>query len=121
MTISVQDASDQPVLIEIDSLTEHFGSFVAVDHVSFKVRRGEVLGFLGPNGAGKSTTMRIIAGFITSTAGTPASKVTTSRPTASPHAGCLVFCQRVRRPIPKCRFEGFLRFCARIRGFSGSD
>ena len=70
MTTRVQDAPNQPALIEIEGLTKHFGSFVAVDHVSFNVRRGEVLGFLGPNGAGKSTTMRIIAGFMTPTAGT---------------------------------------------------
>ena len=59
-------------LIEIDGLTKRFGSFTAVDHVSFRVARGEVLGFLGPNGAGKSTTMRMLAGFMTPTAGTRA-------------------------------------------------
>ena len=60
----------QPVLIEITGLTKRFGSFTAVDDVSFKVARGEVLGFLGPNGAGKSTTMRMLAGFMIPTAGT---------------------------------------------------
>ena len=60
----------QPVLIEIDGLTKRFGSFTAVDNVSFSVARGEVLGFLGPNGAGKSTTMRMLAGFMIPTAGT---------------------------------------------------
>ena len=59
----------QPVLIEIDGLTKRFGSFTAVDNVSFNVSRGEVLGFLGPNGAGKSTTMRMLAGFMIPTAG----------------------------------------------------
>ena len=48
-------AEGRTVLIEIDGLTKRFGSFTAVDHVSFSVARGEVLGFLGPNGAGKST------------------------------------------------------------------
>ena len=57
-------------LIEIAGLTKRFGSFTAVDDVSFNVARGEVLGFLGPNGAGKSTTMRMLAGFMTPTAGT---------------------------------------------------
>ena len=56
-------------LIEIEGLTKRFG-FTAVDDVSFTVARGEVLGFLGPNGAGKSTTMRMLAGFMTPTAGT---------------------------------------------------
>jgi len=63
-------AEGQPVLIEIAGLTKRFGSFTAVDSVSFSVARGEVLGFLGPNGAGKSTTMRMLAGFMIPTAGT---------------------------------------------------
>ena len=57
------------VLIQIDGLTKRFGTFTAVDNVSFSVGRGEVVGFLGPNGAGKSTTMRMLAGFMIPTAG----------------------------------------------------
>ena len=56
-------------LIEVGSLSKEFGSIRAVDAVSFKVNRGEVLGFLGPNGAGKSTTMRMITGFLKPTLG----------------------------------------------------
>jgi len=51
-------------MIEIKNLSKHFGPKVAVDGVSFEVKKGEVLGFLGPNGAGKSTTMRMITGFL---------------------------------------------------------
>ncbi len=51
-------------MIEVNGVSKSFGQIKAVDHVSFKVERGEVLGFLGPNGAGKSTTMRMITGFI---------------------------------------------------------
>ena len=57
-------------LIEIERLTKRFGAFTAVDDVSFTVNRGEVVGFLGPNGAGKSTTMKMLAGFVTPSAGT---------------------------------------------------
>lgn len=57
-------------MVELDRITKHFGSFVAVDGISLNVQRGEVLGFLGPNGAGKSTTMRMVAGFLTPTSGT---------------------------------------------------
>jgi ABC-2 type transport system ATP-binding protein len=57
-------------MIEVQSLSKHFGPIVAVDEVSFAVRPGEVLGFLGPNGAGKSTTMKMIVGFLTPTSGT---------------------------------------------------
>jgi ABC-2 type transport system ATP-binding protein len=48
-------------ILEVDSLVRNFGPLCAVDHVSFNVGKGEVLGFIGPNGAGKTTTMRILA------------------------------------------------------------
>src|SRR5215467_1853128 len=55
--------------VEIDDLVKSFGSFVAVDHVSLKVQKGEIFGFLGPNGAGKSTTIRMLCGLLTPTSG----------------------------------------------------
>src|SRR5215210_4908677 len=51
-------------VIEVQHLTKRYGPFTAVDDVSFKVERGEILGFLGPNGAGKTTTMRILTGYM---------------------------------------------------------
>lgn len=54
----------------MDSLTKVFGSFTAVDRVSFTVGRGEIFGFLGPNGAGKSTTIRMLCGLLASSSGT---------------------------------------------------
>lgn len=56
-------------LIEVSDLRKSFGPLVAVDGVSLRIKRGEVLGFLGPNGAGKSTTMKMITGFIAPTSG----------------------------------------------------
>ncbi len=50
--------------VEVRGLTRRFGAFVAVDHVSFAVERGEVFGFLGPNGAGKTTTIRMLCGLL---------------------------------------------------------
>jgi len=50
--------------VEVEGLTRRFGDFVAVDHVSFQVERGEVFGFLGPNGAGKTTTIRMLCGLL---------------------------------------------------------
>ena len=58
------------VMIEASDLSKQYGSFRALDKVSFEVRKGEVVGFLGPNGAGKSTTMRILTCFLSPTAGT---------------------------------------------------
>lgn len=57
-------------MIEVQDLTKSYGSVTAVDHVSFTVNKGEILGFLGPNGAGKTTTMRILTGYMPATSGT---------------------------------------------------
>jgi len=57
-------------LIEVESLTKQYGAVRAVDEISFRVDKGEILGFLGPNGAGKTTTMRILTGFLPATGGT---------------------------------------------------
>ncbi len=57
-------------MIEVQDLTKSFGDKTAVDHISFTVNKGEILGFLGPNGAGKTTTMRILTGFLPATSGT---------------------------------------------------
>ena len=56
-------------MIEVQHLTKRYGRFTAVDDVSFRVERGEILGFLGPNGAGKTTTMRILTGYMPATEG----------------------------------------------------
>jgi ABC-2 type transport system ATP-binding protein len=56
--------------IVVKDLTRRFGKFVAVDHVSFAVRTGEIFGFLGSNGAGKSTTIRMLCGLLKPTSGT---------------------------------------------------
>jgi len=56
-------------VIEVQHLTKRYGPFTAVHDVSFRVERGEILGFLGPNGAGKTTTMRILTGYMPATEG----------------------------------------------------
>jgi len=55
--------------VEVERLTRRFGTFVAVDDMSFKVKKGEIFGFLGPNGAGKSTTIRMLCGLLAPTSG----------------------------------------------------
>jgi ribosome-dependent ATPase len=56
--------------IEANGLTKRFGNFTAVDHVSFRISRGEIFGFLGSNGSGKSTTMKMLTGLLVPTDGT---------------------------------------------------
>src|SRR3954469_2825270 len=56
-------------MIQVDNLTKYFGPVLAVDHISFEVAQGEIVGFLGPNGAGKTTTMRILTSYMPATSG----------------------------------------------------
>ena len=56
-------------MIEVEHVSRHFGTFRAVDDISFSIRTGEIVGLLGPNGAGKTTTMRMICGFLEPSAG----------------------------------------------------
>src|SRR5215510_8959372 len=61
--------ADDAALIVTNNLTRRFGSFTAVDHITFQVQRGEVFGFLGSNGSGKSTTIRMLCGLLTPSEG----------------------------------------------------
>ena len=63
------ESDDQTPAIEADGLTRRFGDFVAVDHVSFRIGRGEIFGFLGSNGCGKTTTMKMMTGLLPVTEG----------------------------------------------------
>src|SRR5262249_19676376 len=62
-------SADETPAIEADGLTRRFGDFVAVDHVSFRIARGEIFGFLGSNGCGKTTTMKMLTGLLPVTEG----------------------------------------------------
>ena len=108
-------------LIEIAGLTKRFGAFTAVDDVSFGVARGEVLGFLGPNGAGKSTTMRMLAGFMTPTAGTARICGHDVQTDAIAARRLLGFLPEGAPTYPEMTVQGFLRFVARVRGYAGAD
>ncbi|MEM7166696.1 MAG: ABC transporter ATP-binding protein [Planctomycetota bacterium] len=62
--------SSSQAMIEAEGLTKVYGSFAAIQNISFKIMAGEVVAFLGPNGAGKSTTMKILTGYLAPTTGT---------------------------------------------------
>ncbi|MBK5934792.1 ribosome-dependent ATPase [Rhodovulum imhoffii] len=64
-----RDRTDRAIAIEADGLTMRFGDFTAVDHVSFRIERGEIFGFLGSNGCGKTTTMKMLTGLLTPSEG----------------------------------------------------
>ena len=69
-TAALRRTTDDVPAIEADGLTRRFGDFTAVDHVSFRIERGEIFGFLGSNGCGKSTTMKMLTGLLPATEGT---------------------------------------------------
>jgi ABC-2 type transport system ATP-binding protein len=114
-------AADRPVLIEITGLTKRFGSFTAVDDVTFSVARGEVLGFLGPNGAGKSTTMRMLAGFMIPSAGSASICGHDVQSAGVAARRVLGFLPEGAPTYPEMTVTGFLTFCAKIRGFVGRE
>ena len=65
-----KESGNEDIAIEADGLTQRFGDFTAVDHVSFRIKKGEIFGFLGSNGCGKSTTMKMLTGLLPATEGT---------------------------------------------------
>jgi ABC-2 type transport system ATP-binding protein len=106
-------------LLEIRSLTKHFGNLTAVSGVTFHVSQGEVLGFLGPNGAGKSTTMKMITGFVTPSSGeirVNGFDVSDKPVQAKSHLGYL---PEGAPAYPDMTPASFLEFVAEIRGMSG--
>ena len=70
LRVAVRKRKESRDMIKISHLVKNYGSFCAVDDISFGVEKGEVVGFLGPNGAGKSTTMNMSTGYLSSTSGT---------------------------------------------------
>ncbi|HKS68113.1 MAG TPA: ABC transporter ATP-binding protein [Candidatus Acidoferrales bacterium] len=105
-------------MIEVQDLTKAYGSVTAVDHVSFTVNKGEILGFLGPNGAGKTTTMRILTGFMPATSGTAkigGFDVFNDSLEVRRHIGYLPEAPPV---YPDMTVESYLEFVARIKNVS---
>jgi ABC-2 type transport system ATP-binding protein len=108
-------------MIEVKNLSKSFGPKQAVNRISFRVQKGEILGFLGPNGAGKSTSMRMITGFIPPSDGTAViggHDILTAPVDARRKIGYLP----ENAPVyPDMTVYGYLDFCAQIRGFAGAE
>ena len=108
-------------MLQVHSLTKMFGKIPAVRGVSFRVERGEVLGFLGPNGAGKTTTMRMITGFLPPTSGTAlinGHDILENPIAAKKQFGYLPENAPVYTDMNVWDYLGFM---ADVRGFSGSE
>ncbi len=108
-------------MIEVKGLSKTYGNKPAVRNVSFKVERGDILGFLGPNGAGKSTTMKMITGFLRPTAGTAivgGYDVTQDPVAVKRQVGYL---PESAPSYGEMTVHEFLVFIAEARGFRGND
>ena len=107
-------------MITVENLVKEFGTKRAVNGVSFKVGKGEVLGFLGPNGAGKSTTMRMITGFMPPTEGrvSVGGHDLSENPIAAKKL--LGYLPESAPAYSDMTVQGFLSFAAELRGLSGA-
>ena len=108
-------------MIEVQHITKRYGRVTAVDDVSFKVERGEILGFLGPNGAGKTTTMRILTGYMPPTDGravVAGYDVFTDATEAKRRTGYL---PETPPLYPDMTVREYLDFVAKIKGVAGAD
>lgn len=108
------------VLIEADRLRKTFGSIVAVDEISLRVAKGEVLGFLGPNGAGKSTTMKMLTGFLEPDSGTARICGFSVADRAKDTKMRIGYLPEGAPAYGEMTAAAFLGFIAEIRGFDGA-
>lgn len=115
------DNSEEPNSVVVRRLTKVYGGVKAIDNVSFRIGKGEVVGFLGPNGAGKSTTMRIISGLMPATSGSVSicgESVAINPDAARRHIGFMP----ENNPLPEdLRVREYLTFRAGIKGVPRSE
>lgn len=107
-------------LIQVNNLVKQYGPFCAVDHLSFEVQEGEILGFLGPNGAGKSTTMNMITGYLSATEGDViinGHNIYDEPELAKREIGYL---PEIPPVYPDMRVKEYLMFAAELKGIRGA-
>lgn len=109
------------VLVEADRLRKSFGPILAVEDISLKVEKGEVLGFLGPNGAGKSTTMKMLTGFLEPDAGRARICGISVADRPKEAKSKLGYLPEGAPAYGDMTARSFLNFIAEIRGFDGAN
>lgn len=107
-------------MIDVRNLTKDFGEIRAVDDVSFKLEKGEILGFLGPNGAGKSTTMKMITGFLAPTQGEAFVGGHSILDNPEEVKNLIGYLPETSASYPEMNVTEFLSFIAEVRGFRGA-
>src|SRR5882757_264210 len=108
-------------MITVNELTKRYARHIAVDHVSFEVQKGQIVGFLGPNGAGKTTTMRMLTCFMPPTAGT--ATVAGFDVLEQPHEvkKRIGYLPETPPLYPEMRTAEYLNFVGQLKGLSGAE
>ena len=108
-------------MIEVEHLTKSYGRGNAVSDISFKVNKGEIVGFLGPNGAGKTTTMRIITGYLPATSGTARIAGFDVAEQSLEVRKRIGYLPEVPPLYPEMSVHAYLEFISRIKGIATAD
>lgn len=108
-------------MIQAENITKYYGKACAVDHLSFEVGEGEILGFLGPNGAGKSTTMKMLTGFFWPHEGTATIAGADIRTESKRVRQMIGYLQENAPLYSEMEVEDYLSFVGKMRGLSGRD
>ena len=103
-------------MIQVENLTKYYGTRLAVDDISFRVEKGEIIGFLGPNGAGKTTTMRILTGFLAPTRGNASIAGYDVLSNSLEARRCIGYLPEAVPLYTDMTVRSYLDFLARIRG-----
>ncbi len=102
-------------MIQVEHLVKQYGTFRAVDDLSFTVEKGEILGFLGPNGAGKSTTMNMITGYISATDGDVTINGFNVYEEPEKAKQCIGYLPELPPVYPDMRVKEYLMFCTELK------
>lgn len=102
-------------MIEVTNLTKKYGNHTAVDHLSFRVEKGQIYGFLGPNGAGKSTTMNIITGYLAASQGTVTVNGKDIQKEPEEAKKCIGYLPELPPVYADMTVEEYLRFAAELK------
>lgn len=108
-------------MIEVNGIVKQYGSHLAVDHLSFRVEKGQIYGFLGPNGAGKSTTMNIITGYLASNEGTVVINGHDILEEPEEAKKCIGYLPEIPPLYPDMTVSEYLHFVAGLKGVQKSE
>lgn len=108
-------------MIKVNDIVKSYDGHVAVDHLSFTIEDGKVIGFLGPNGAGKSTVMNIITGYISATEGSVIVDGHDILEEPEEAKKAIGYLPEIPPVYPEMTVEEYLDFCAELKGVAGSE